>query len=71
MDIQKSKDLIGLNSFGVKATADYYVEVSCEEEIEAALDFVYAENVPYQILGGGSNILFVNNFHGPALATLK
>ena len=64
MDIQKNKDLIDFNRFGIKATADYYVEVTSEHEIEAALDFVYAEKVPYLILGGGSNILFVNNFHG-------
>ena len=64
MDIQKNKDLIDFNSFVIKATADYYVEVTSEHEIEAALDFVYAEKVPYLILGGGSNILFVNNFHG-------
>ena len=64
VDIQKNKDLIDFNSFGIKATEDYYVEVTSVRELVAALDFVYGEKVPYLIMGCGSIILFVNIFHG-------
>ena len=64
MNIQQNKDLTDFNTFRVKVTADYFVEVTTEEELEDALDFSFTKNIPYQILGGGSNILFVKDFQG-------
>ena len=64
MNIQQNKDLTDFNTFRVKVTADYFVEVTTEKELEDAIDFTIVEKLPFQILGGGSNVLFVRNFQG-------
>ena len=64
MNIQQNKDLTDFNTFRVKVTADYFVEVTTEKELEDAIDFTFVKKIPYQILGGGSNVLFVRNFQG-------
>ena len=64
MNIEKFKDLSNLNTFGVRIIADYYAAVTSEEELEEALNFASFKNVSCQILGGGSNTLFVNNYRG-------
>ena len=64
MNIQQNKDLTDFNTFRVKVTADYFVEVTTEKELEDAIEFTFVKKIPYQILGGGSNVLFVRNFQG-------
>ena len=64
MNIQQNKDLTDFNTFRVKVTSDYFVEVTTEKELEDAIDFTIVEKLPFQILGGGSNVLFVRNFQG-------
>src|SRR5690554_1984459 len=56
------------NTFGVDATVRYFFEFTELEDIDA---FVKANqpwnDLPYFILGGGSNVLFLDNFNGLVL----
>ena len=71
MNIEKFKDLSNLNTFGVRIIADYYAAVTSEGELEEALNFASLKNVSCQILGGGSNTLFVNNYRGMIIHILN
>lgn len=53
-----------LNTLAVPAMADFYVSVSNHDEIKEALAFARERELPILILGGGSNIVFENDFHG-------
>ena len=64
MKIQKKKNLISLNTFKVNATADFFAEITSEQELEEALDYASARSIPFEIIGGGSNILFAQDFKG-------
>ena len=64
MKIQKKQNLTFLNTFKVHATADFFAEVTSEEELEDALDYARARSISYEIIGGGSNILFAHDFNG-------
>ena len=44
--------------------ADFYVSVTNQDEIKEALAFARERELPILILGGGSNIVFENDFHG-------
>lgn len=53
-----------LNTFGIDTKAKFFCEVSTIDEIrELAAEPKFAE-IPKLILGGGSNLLFVNDFEG-------
>lgn len=64
MKIQKKKNLTSLNTFKVNATADFFAEITSEQELEEALDYASARSIPFEIIGGGSNILFAQDFNG-------
>tara|TARA_R110000868_G_scaffold410693_6_gene699905 strand:+ start:32338 stop:33315 length:978 start_codon:yes stop_codon:yes gene_type:complete len=49
---------------GVKANAHFFVEINSLEQLKEALQFANSENIPVFILGGGSNILFIEDFSG-------
>ncbi|MBK8186288.1 MAG: UDP-N-acetylmuramate dehydrogenase [Cellvibrio sp.] len=53
-----------LNTLAVPATADFYVSVTNHNEIKEALAFARERELPIFLLGGGSNIVFENNFQG-------
>ena len=64
MKIQKNQNLTFLNTFKVHATADFFAEITSEEDLEEALDYASARSIPYEIIGDGSNILFAQDFSG-------
>lgn len=67
MDSSVHYPLQALNTFGVKAAAARYVRFDEEDEI---LDFLSRQSLGDQrrlIMGGGSNLLFVNDFDGIVL----
>lgn len=64
MTIQEHFSLKDYNTFGVDVTADYYAKVQSLDELKEALSFAKEKNVPLLVLGGGSNILFTQNFEG-------
>ncbi len=75
MDVKNNWPLQRYTTFGVDADARFYAEVATERELTDLLrDARYAE-CPKLILGGGSNILFLDDFPGlvirPVNKTLK
>lgn len=67
ISIEQNKDLTGLTTFHVPAKADYYASYSSAEELrKISLTQEFLNNEILN-LGEGSNILFVNDFHGLVL----
>lgn len=48
-------------SFKIGGKADYYVKVENEEELKSILDLVKNEDIPFQIVGNGTNLLVREN----------
>lgn len=67
MIIESSFSLLPLNTFGVRATAQYYVKATSLDEIRQALSWAEKEALSVIILGGGSNILFCEDIRGLVL----
>lgn len=64
MHLKNNISLKNLNTFGLEAVAKYYVEVSTISELKEALDSEIAKTNKLMILGGGSNLLFTQDFDG-------
>jgi len=67
MKILEYQSLKKLNTFGIDVTAKYFVEFSSIEEIQEILSNSKFLNTKKLILGGGSNLLFTQNFDGLVL----
>ncbi len=52
------------NTLASPATADFFVGASSEAELLDAIKFARERNLPLLILGGGSNIVLHQDFHG-------
>lgn len=64
IQIQENKSLLPYNTFGIAAHARYFCTITTEDDLlELLMTDVYA-NHRHLILGGGSNILFVQDFDG-------
>ena len=64
LTIESNINLLPYNTFKVKAYARYLVRITSSNELQFLLSHVaFKENKRF-ILGGGSNILFLNNFEG-------
>jgi UDP-N-acetylmuramate dehydrogenase len=60
------------NGYGIGGTADYFVAVRNAKDIEYALDFAHKKNIPYTILGNGSNFLVSDKgFRGIVISTQR
>lgn len=55
--VKKAEVLSGYTTFKVGGLADCLVEPASVEELQAVMDIVHSENVPYVVLGNGSNVL--------------
>ncbi len=68
MQIHKNTSLKALNTFGVDGNAKYYCEIHTMEDIADLLDWKATnkagENSPHLLVGGGSNLLFKNDYDG-------
>lgn len=64
MEIKTDYDLTTLNTFGVNARADFFVELTEESEIPELLNSEVFKNNERLFLGGGSNILFTKDWGG-------
>jgi len=65
--IQSQVSLKSLNTFGVEAKAKFFYRVQHLTEIQNILQDSTFINMPFLILGGGSNLLLTQNFEGLAL----
>ena len=64
LQIQENVSLKNFNTFGIDVSAKYFVEISHEDElVELFMDPQWA-NIPRLVMGGGSNMLFKNDFDG-------
>lgn len=61
LTIQENVPLAGFTTFGVGGPAHLFVEVSTQEEAAQALAFASEHELPFFVLGGGSNILISDN----------
>ena len=64
LDIQRNFDLSRFNTMGVASKAAFFVTVTSLQELKDALTYSTSHRLKIMILGGGSNILFVNHFDG-------
>lgn len=64
MDFIKNKSLESLNTFGFEAIAKLFIEVTTIDELQEALAADAARKNKLMILGGGSNLLFTQDFDG-------
>jgi UDP-N-acetylmuramate dehydrogenase len=64
MLIQEYADLRHLNTFHVSAKARYFAEVCSAEELRETVLWARAQQVPFMLLGQGSNILFKQDYPG-------
>lgn len=64
MEISKNKSLKGYNTFGISASAKYFAELSNVDQIHELLDQKEYKESERMVLGGGSNLLFTQNFNG-------
>jgi UDP-N-acetylmuramate dehydrogenase len=64
MQIYENISLKPFNTFGTEAHARFFTEALSPEQMGQAIEFSQKEQHPFLILGGGSNVLFVNDFKG-------
>ncbi len=66
MEIIKKQPLKGLNTFGVDAKAAYFGKIESLADIEQLLEWKIRHDLPTLLLGGGSNLLFLQDYEGLA-----
>ncbi len=64
MNISENYNLKELNTFGIAASAKYFAEAFTIRDLSAILQDERFKDLPKLILGGGSNILFTEDFGG-------
>lgn len=64
MLLQEHVSLKSLNTLGIKAQARYYARVDSVQQLQQLSLDPQLKPRPRLILGGGSNVLFLNNFKG-------
>jgi len=62
--LRKNVALKNYNTFGIEANARYFFEFDTSEEIQDFLSKNDVSNIQYLLLGGGSNLLFTEDFNG-------
>lgn len=62
VNIFEDYSLAGRNTFGVDTRCAYFIETNSVDDLKAKI--VFYKNIPMMILGGGSNVLFTDNFNG-------
>lgn len=67
MDIKRNHSLKPFNTFGVDVLTDYFVEVKSLNECKEALKWAKENHQKILLLGGGSNMLLVENWKGLAV----
>ena len=69
MEIQSNCSLLRRNTFGIEARAAYIFDYDSVDELQAFLAGLHTagSTTPMLHIGGGSNLLFVNDFNGIVL----
>lgn len=61
--VQDHADLSQFNTLNIAAKAQKFVQIQSEDQLVSILNVV-DDGIPIFVLGGGSNVLFVNDFDG-------
>lgn len=64
MQIQKNISLKAYNSFSIDVKAAYFVQIKHSDEFPDLIEWINQHDLPFIILGGGSNILFTQDYKG-------
>ena len=64
MEILEDYSLKGLNTFGISVNSRYFISIRSTKELREVLSMDIAQSKPILIMGGGSNILFTEDFPG-------
>lgn len=67
MEIIEDYSLKLYNTFGIEAKAKYFADVATIQDLRKVLVFRRQKDLPILFIGGGSNLLFVDNFSGIVL----
>jgi UDP-N-acetylmuramate dehydrogenase len=67
LQIQQNVSLKNFNTFGIDVNARYFIEIAHEEELKELFADPQWKEIPLLVLGGGSNMLMVNDFDGLVL----
>lgn len=70
MKIEQGAPLKEYNTFGIEATADWLISYYSIEDLETLVRDEYFQECRYLHIGGGSNLLFLTNFHGIVLRSM-
>ncbi|WP_220720163.1 UDP-N-acetylmuramate dehydrogenase [Agarivorans litoreus] len=62
--IKRDVDLTSYNTFGLAAKAKYFVELTNSNDIGELVSWIRAEQLPWMVIGGGSNLLLLEDFAG-------
>lgn len=64
LQIKQQVSLKNYNSFGIDVCADYFVSIETVEDLQALFKLDWIKKQPILVLGGGSNMLFTQDYHG-------
>jgi len=64
MNLQRHFNLQAYNTFGINAFCDYFIEITTVSELLEIIHDEGLKSLPTLILGGGSNLLFTQDFKG-------
>jgi UDP-N-acetylmuramate dehydrogenase len=67
MQLHKDFDLRPLNTFGISVKCKYLIEIEEETELPRAVEMATHFGYPFMVLGGGSNMLFTEDYEGSIL----
>lgn len=62
--LEENISLKKFNTFGIDVKSAYYYPVSEQKDLEKIPNLIQKYGVPYMVLGGGSNILFTQDYPG-------
>lgn len=68
MDVREAVGLREYNTFGFDVTARYFIKATNIQKIFEAITLSRKANLPFMILGGGSNIVLKNDYNGTVVA---
>lgn len=64
MDIRQDYPLSKRNTFGIAARTDWWIDYTCDADIDRLVKDEFFQECRVQTIGEGSNLLFLANFHG-------
>ena len=63
LDIKTDIDITEMTSLKIGCVAKFFVEISSISQLKKVLNFCSKENIPYYILGNGTNVLVGNEYY--------